>query len=69
MNEETLTPEGFAERWGRLDYAPDANMLEELNALIRAEIKKHDKDRAKDYPDTEAAGYVFCGKCGAMKTI
>jgi hypothetical protein len=21
------------------------------------------------YPDTEADGYVFCGKCGAMKQI
>lgn len=21
------------------------------------------------YPDTEADGYVFCGKCGKMKTI
>lgn len=27
------------------------------------------KTRADAYPDTEADGYVFCGKCGKMKTI
>jgi hypothetical protein len=43
--------------------------LSDLNALLRTEVEEHDKKRAKDYPDTEADGYVFCGKCGAMKTI
>ena len=27
------------------------------------------KRQEKCYPDTEANGYVFCGKCGKMKDI
>jgi hypothetical protein len=76
--DKTLTTKEFTEKWidkisedenHILHFDNQAKCLSDLNALLRAEIEEHDKKRAKDYSDTEADGYVFCGKCGAMKTI
>lgn len=36
-------------------YVDCLTMIEELSLLIQS------------YPDTDADGYVFCGKCGKMK--
>ena len=58
----------FIEKWGGCitgsemyaneDYLPDFES--DLDALITQEKKGA-------YPDTEADGIVFCGKCGKMK--
>ena len=38
--------------------------------MMKDFIVSHLPKRAIDpYPDTEADGFVFCGKCGAKKTI
>ena len=39
-----------------------ANMIERFANTLVEQPKKY-------YPDTEANGYVFCGKCGKMKGI
>ena len=48
------------------DYAN--SLIKEISAL-ESEIKEKDEPKmsAESYPDTEADGYVFCGKCGKMK--
>ena len=47
-------------KWGNIRI-PDA-----LDAINQA-IAEHEAERMKDYPDTNADGYVFCGKCGKIK--
>lgn len=44
------------ERYGINDYT----IIEISQALNIPES-------SEEYPDTEAGGYVFCGKCGKMK--
>jgi hypothetical protein len=39
------------------------------NIVLNAMEKFASQFKAEQYPDTEADGYVFCGKCGKLKTL
>lgn len=38
-------------------------------AELEAEIELSSLNQTDQHPDTEADGFVFCGKCGGVKTI
>ena len=50
----------FIEKWWVRDDLDPSDFKSDLSALI-------EREKRKAYPDTEAGGYVFCGKCGKMK--
>ena len=45
----------------------DKNGYIELTELLEDFLKVQGNKSTEMFPDTEADGYVFCGKCGKMK--
>jgi hypothetical protein len=72
----------FAVKWGcrtipSHDFTDDKyedksqDCLFDLNTLLNRVVNERMQSnmfRADMYQDTEADGYVYCGKCGALKT-
>lgn len=58
-------------------------IVDENNRIVAERPNHHDRNERgwpegeeiikafnrPDYPDTEADGFVFCGKCGKMNTV
>jgi len=47
-----------------VEYHEKFKALESDIAALESQVQPEETDK---YPDTEADGYVFCGKCGKMK--
>jgi hypothetical protein len=63
-SEPQLWTVGFYDPSGKWHSESDHNTKEEAaNRVAFLNGKNNDP-----YPDTEAGGYVFCGKCRKMKT-
>jgi GTP1/Obg family GTP-binding protein len=63
--------ETFLRENGIHETHPALDMLHKLYAKLFDRAVQLDREQLREdkYPDTEADGYVFCGKCGKMKEI
>ena len=48
-------------------FRKDWSVIPQVYQDIADELLEQPDKVANCYPDTEANGYVFCGKCGKMK--